>query len=326
MNRNKEMDEIPVERFIIDALVLVFLLILLGILRFLIKPFYSGFYCDDFSVNLLFKPSTISNTVLTSSAIFLPLLIIILSEVARTIYMKKKRNSLTMHNIYQIRLLNGRVSKWPEQFGNIVMNYGTYMFGLLCTLNLTLLGKQTIGRVRPNFLDVCKPLVDVYALDICKKTNYLIPLEDFQCANKDLSEVNESRKSFPSGHSSTSFYIAIFLILYLHRTWHKRHLGLLTHFFQFILFAMAFFTAMSRVVDNKHHPSDVIAGTVLGSVVAVFAYFHLSLFYRRYNYKNKYNIENNNNNRANEIRLVDIESQCSNTALLSNQKNCPKIV
>ena len=33
---------------------------------------------------------------------------------------------------------------------------------------------------------------------------------------------------------------------------------------------MAFFTCISRVMDNKHHPTDVIAGALIGAIIQLF--------------------------------------------------------
>lgn len=46
-------------------------------------------------------------------------------------------------------------------------------------------------------------------------------------------------------------------------------------FIQLILFTMAFYTCISRVVDYKHHWSDVLAGAIWGLVVAVLMVSHL---------------------------------------------------
>ena len=142
------MDSIHCIRFAIDLFVLCLLGLTYAILKYAITPFYSGFYCDDYSVNLPYKPSTVNNQHLAAMATILPFFLISFTEIARTIYMRLKGTELSLHNRYKIRKFSGRIIEWPEQVGNIVVNYGTYLFGLLCTLILTLIGKQTIGRLR----------------------------------------------------------------------------------------------------------------------------------------------------------------------------------
>ena len=45
---------------------------------------------------------------------------------------------------------------------------------------------------------------------------------------------------------------------------------LFKHVLQFVAILMGWFTGLSRVMDYKHHWSDVLAGDIIGTVVAVF--------------------------------------------------------
>jgi hypothetical protein len=116
--------------------------------------------------------------------------------------------------------------------------------------------------------------------------------------------LKDARKSFLSGHSSFSFYCAMFLVLYLqHRLSDLRahnpvlmgHLSktksrglkiiykglrISRPFLQFAVMALAFYIALSRISDHKHHPMDVLAGSMLGIVnacIIVFAIMHFPL-------------------------------------------------
>jgi phosphatidate phosphatase len=322
------MDQIRLTRILYDIALLIFLLSLLIYTKYFLKPFNSGFYCNDFSINLVYKSSTVTNTVLQIIAIVIPFVFISFTEVFRTIHMKLKHSSLRLRNKYTILVCKNKSFELPEQIGNILINYIAYLFGLLCNANLTNIGKKVIGRLRPNFLDVCKPkqnpfntLCQTYTTGI----TYLRPEIDFECNSPNKSEIDESRLSFPSGHSSTVFYTAIFLILFINKTWNKRSIGFIPQFVQFVLFAFAFFTALSRVVDHKHHPTDVLAGSVLGIVVAVFTYYYLNQFYKKHNFKSKYN---SNQFYAGELRLKDgelAENELDNNnrnSSSSNNKKC----
>lgn len=58
--------------------------------------------------------------------------------------------------------------------------------------------------------------------------------------------------------------------MYLQQRWSRHRFStLLRHFLQFLALTMAWFTALSRVSDYKHHWSDVLAGSVQGTVVAI---------------------------------------------------------
>ena len=65
--------------------------------------------------------------------------------------------------------------------------------------------------------------------------------------------------SFPSGHSSATFAVAIAVF-----GWNKKAgCGIL---------AIAIATALSRLYLSVHYPTDVLVGTVMGIILGVFAY------------------------------------------------------
>lgn len=113
-----------------------------------------------------------------------------------------------------------------------------------------------------------------------KGKTYLIPGVDFECTAANKAEIQESQLSFPSGHSSTSFYTAVFLVFYLNQMWKRRSCNLLLHIVQVCILCAAFFVVMTRVTDNKHHVTDVIAGSSVGIVVALITIYYLLRFYK----------------------------------------------
>lgn len=81
-----------------------------------------------------------------------------------------------------------------------------FLFGAACSQLTTDIGKYTIGRLRPHFLDICVP--DVDCEDDKNKTRYI---EIFDCKGEMKNKFIDSRLSFPSGHSSLSFYCMVYL-------------------------------------------------------------------------------------------------------------------
>lgn len=75
--------------------------------------------------------------------------------------------------------------------------------------------------------------------------------------------------------------------LYLQSRMKWRGSRLLKHFLQFMLMIIAWFTALSRISDYKHHWSDVLAGSVIG---ILFAFLVVSCFYRNSTKCNNANI------------------------------------
>jgi len=125
-------------------------------------------------------------------------------------------------------------------------------------------------------VDVCKP-----NLTLCA-TNPHLYIADIQCFGIDS---DDGRASFPSGHSSDSFYVAIFCILYLQVRFDLRSaLRYIRASFQLILFTIAYYCAMSRVMDNHHRGSDALSGSLLGTLIATSTVYLLANNFRHSRY------------------------------------------
>ncbi|WP_187389066.1 phosphatase PAP2 family protein [Acetobacterium tundrae] len=61
--------------------------------------------------------------------------------------------------------------------------------------------------------------------------------------------------SFPSGHTSQSFYMATFLLHYFHANL----------FIWLAVYLMAFFVGITRIYVGMHYPRDVLGGAMLGT-------------------------------------------------------------
>jgi membrane-associated phospholipid phosphatase len=72
------------------------------------------------------------------------------------------------------------------------------------------------------------------------------------------------KNSFPSGHTTTAYAIAIVLVAYTTR--YKNIIAL-------ILFILATLVAYSRIYLGQHFPLDILAGAILGTACGVFAVF-----------------------------------------------------
>jgi membrane-associated phospholipid phosphatase len=65
---------------------------------------------------------------------------------------------------------------------------------------------------------------------------------------------NDDRDSFPSGHTASAVSGAVFM--------HKRY----GFAYALPLYVGAIYTGYSRIHVNRHHPRDVLAGTVVGAL------------------------------------------------------------
>jgi diacylglycerol diphosphate phosphatase/phosphatidate phosphatase len=121
--------------------------------------------------------------------------------------------------------------------------------------------KVSVGRLRPDFRARCQP-------DTAARSPHI------RCTGKSADVLN-GRKSFPSGHTATGFagmgYSSLYIGAQLRLFNQKRTCAL-----KVILFLMPWMLAVligvTRMTDYRHHPTDVIAGAILGTIVAILAY------------------------------------------------------
>jgi len=138
----------------------------------------------------------------------------------------------------------------------------SFCFAILLTLVLTDFGKRLAGRPRPNSVAM---------------SGYQ-PDGSFDAPSH---RVNEAFQSFPSGHSSTAFAGLFFLSLYMFHslfpTSKCEREGASMRPWKLLLcvvpLLLAGWIAVSRLTDYWHHPSDVLAGSILGSLVSRIVFY-----------------------------------------------------
>jgi membrane-associated phospholipid phosphatase len=134
--------------------------------------------------------------------------------------------------------------------------YIEYGLGMAITLVITEFFKVSVGRLRPDFISRCKP-VDSVCTGIAK-------------------EIREGRKSFFSGHASSSFYCISHMVFWmLKHGWNKlgfrvskRQTNIVVLVGSLLPFGFCSFVAVSRSQQFIHHPSDIFIGSLVGILVA----------------------------------------------------------
>ncbi|EDW73248.2 uncharacterized protein Dwil_GK16762 [Drosophila willistoni] len=235
--------------------------ILLGILLIFTENFTKvwwpttqrGFFCNDESLKYPYHEDTVSPTLLHWLGLYGPLFALLLIEVC---LMNWQRAS----------------SQWQEYF-NLYNTLRWFLYGYASSDIIKNVAKQTIGRLRPHFFAVCGPLlIPEGGTCLDEATDRGIYHTSYTCQPEITGATAHMLKdihvSFPSGHSMLSFYGLVFLALHLqHRHWPLRG-SLLSPALQLLCLCIASFVALSRVMDYKHHGSDVAAGSLLGASVA----------------------------------------------------------
>jgi len=162
------------------------------------------------------------------------------------------------------------------------------LYAFACGLAVTLLInkivtnilKTQVGRLRPDFLARCQPIVTNSTVSFV--SNSLVFYDERVCTGIP-SVINEGRVSFPSGHSSTAFaglgFLALTLItllspnINLSRAYQISIGNSARIITSALLFLGASYIAVSRVQQNVHNPTDVIAGSLLGFSIALLVWW-----------------------------------------------------
>lgn len=204
-------------------------------------PYHRGFECNDTSIAKPFKPNTVSTRLLLSICCGVPFLVI---EVVEFLLLRSNRKP-----------------KWCRSYLSTTAALNLeYFFGFAVAISFMHVTKSAFGHLRPHFLAVCQP--NYTAIDC----NQPIVMEPF-CTNSNMYQVRLARESFPSGHAMVAVYSAFFLYFYLS----ERRKVLNVYIFGAFLTAYtawAVVCCITRITDYWHHPKDVVAGIILGILVA----------------------------------------------------------
>lgn len=71
--------------------------------------------------------------------------------------------------------------------------------------------------------------------------------------------------------------LLLLLQIYLQARLHLPVIPFLRPFLQYVLLSVLFYICATRVTDHYHHPTDVLAGAILGLLTSVFAVSTFSL-------------------------------------------------
>jgi len=261
-------------KLIFDGASLIIVLATWLILKYFVKPIRRAFTCSDLNLYHL-EPAvtTIPTWLLFVCAIVIPVVFILISEGIRWFYLFRRKVARVVYKI-QIRSTIYNIPQWA---GNLYIIIGVFAFANCVNSFLTNVGKVTVGRLRPHFIPSCFHLYTYKAF--CADPT--IWIANYTCIGESSSIIKakddayDIRQSFPSGHASTAFCGLIFLALYIHKVWNYRNIGLLPYVLETGCFGVAAYIGITRITDYRHHDTDVIAGAILGTVVAIIAFRYM---------------------------------------------------
>jgi phosphatidate phosphatase len=238
-------------------------IIILGVVHWVSNARQRPFYLYDASISY----SSGGDTVPSWVAVVIPLILLIISMLAFEFIIYRKENF---------------------HITNAVATFVHYLLDCLCAficvIMVTEITKFAAGRLRPDFLETCAPTVSYTSGPA------VLGATPSSVCTRDTTDV---RKSFCSGHSSSSAVITIYNIVYLvwagyirggdaafmgldkKTGWRGGHRFLreLGHGFYLVWimlnFGFVWAVGITRFTDNKHHISDILGGWFLGAVFAL---------------------------------------------------------
>ncbi|CAD6188668.1 unnamed protein product [Caenorhabditis auriculariae] len=219
-----------------------------------VAPYQRPFPCGDDSLKRPFKPNTVGLKHLLAISLGSPFFVIVIVEGI----------------LFYKSLGINRLSKF---FATTTLVYMKYLLTYaLCTFIMEYL-KCSVGRMRPHFVEVCNP--DWKNIK-CDSLDKIIQPEDMICTNPDKHRIRTARTSFPSGHTAAAFHLLIFLFIYLNRMSSHTRVAEISFFRWLVLptyTVWTLFTAITRVTDFWHFPTDVLGGIILAACCVIPVFF-----------------------------------------------------
>lgn len=282
----------------IDIIIVGLVAIPLLLFNQLATPFHRGFFCNDESIRYPYKDSTIPSSVLYSVGFICNILAFLIIEGVIFYTRNKKERGIgneSVHYQQHPEEQNNQSKSINQYFCAVFAILLPFLFGATVEHLTTDIAKYQIGRLRPHFINVCKPNYSSFS---CNDTIGYRYVEDDVCTG-DKKLLREARLSFPSGHASFSTYAMVFLVLYIQYKFKWRKVFLLKPLLQVLFLYMTYYTCISRVSDNKHHWSDVMFGAFIGISHAILVVCFMTNLPQSKNtncrHGNKHSPENRNN-------------------------------
>ncbi|XP_060063027.1 phospholipid phosphatase 2-like [Ylistrum balloti] len=224
------------------------------------KPFERGFFCDDQSLKYPYKDDTISSSLAAVIAIVIFPFVTFFVEPLYA-FTRMRYGNISCKDVMKVAL--------KSLYSLILL----YMLGIALTQSVVSVMKLWAGRLRPNFFAWCIPEYNATECDV--GGGYIT---DFVCLNNDTKEVDDVKQSFPSGHSSSAVYAFTFVAIYLDIRFRQQlqwrlYMRIIGPSVQTFLVGAGIYICLTRVQDNKHHPTDVIGGAVIGLAICLIMIF-----------------------------------------------------
>lgn len=152
------------------------------------------------------------------------------------------------------------------------------LYSLIAAAVFQVFIKWLIGGLRLHFLDVCKPDISRVSPDSVSGYNYKgfrqIYFTSEVCTG-DRKQINDSLESMPSGHTTAAFAGFVYLYLYLNaklKVFSNYHPAMWKLIVLYAPLLGAVLIGGALTIDEFHNWYDILAGAIIGSVMAFSSY------------------------------------------------------
>ncbi|KAI9700197.1 MAG: hypothetical protein M1820_006865 [Bogoriella megaspora] len=171
-----------------------------------IEPYHRPFSLLDLSISFPLKDDTVSVTTLVLVSVIAPGILIFLLSILLV------PGPAAIHRLSRSQLLHRKLWEWNTGWMGLGLSLASAFF-------ITQGMKNLFGVPRPHLLSVCQPdlsriapsVIGGFGQDISER--WTLVTSDI-CTTTDLKELKDSFRSFPSGHSSTSWSGLLYLSLW----------------------------------------------------------------------------------------------------------------
>ncbi|KAL7933964.1 phosphatidic acid phosphatase type 2/haloperoxidase [Trichoderma chlorosporum] len=187
--------------------------------------------------------------------------------------------------IFIILLMQIRIrSFWDVNNGIIGL-----LYALICAAVFQVFCKWLIGGLRPHFLDVCKPDLSRVTTQGLDRTGFQQIYFTRDICTGDPDQIDDSLESFPSGHTTAAFAGFVYLSLYLNaklKVFSNYHPAMWKLIAVYAPILGATLIGGALTIDEFHNWYDVVAGGIIGTVMAFSAYrmLYASIWDWRFNH------------------------------------------
>ncbi|XP_041356719.1 phospholipid phosphatase-related protein type 5-like [Gigantopelta aegis] len=152
----------------------------------------------------------------------------------------------------------------PQVCRRLVRFVGVFVFGGFALMIFVDIIKIMIGRLRPNFLELCQ----VNSTG-CNQS-YGALSGDEMCLNTDKYAIREGRTSFPSMNAALTSFASVFIAIYIHGAMHAHSVRIIRPFLSLVFVMLSLMCGLAEIALCQSYWTDVVVGYGMGVVLAIY--------------------------------------------------------